>query len=795
MSEDREEYRIGHVSRLTGLPAATIRFWESKYGLLSPARQPNGYRVYSQKDIDEILSIRDRLRGGRSSLKLLSYAKLDPAHRTHAEASTGIAPDHPGLSLSAPALEALERLIHLARESTGVEGNNASLRAVPADTLKVIGRATGIIAGNSQCPGDPILALASLLRSALKSDLCTIAASLGAAPYTAMDKGNPDIGEICPALEAKLASTAAALDDSTRVAILEEGDLDPEAGANAARLKAAVVTSVQLARQHIGYIGAARLKDKHRFSDEDIGLVRIFANLVAVAARNVDLPTETVCGVGQFLDNDPTPQDGNLQAEVVRLNRAISAVSAVAEILTQSLELDDMLRATLDTVLDVLGVQIGHIYFVDESAGDLILKVYRGSPPRLVQEGARMKMGTGIAGRVAVSGEPAVVPNLSEDPRRVLSAVREEKLGSYMCVPLKSKRKVFGTMSAISYALRPFTPHDVQLLTTIGHQMGAAIENAYLNKQTLFAEREKIRDLREKLAEVARAQEQERRKLAAELHDGVAQILASLVGKMEADQAQQDLPEHIQARWLEYLTSVKDALDGLRKSTDSDDDTATLDYQIRTVIVDDQPLFRRAIADILRERRNIEVAAVANDGAQAIDLARSLQPDVILMDISLPTVDGIEATRAIVTSVPGTKVVLLSVHDEEKHIIAGLQAGAVGYVLKDCRPDEIVRAVEDAYRGDYRMSPSVASRLLEMVEPLAEAGDSRDKPDGLTSREVEVLKLVAAGTPAKQIANQLGITHKTVRTHISNIYHKLQIYDRAQVVLYALRKGMINDRC
>jgi DNA-binding NarL/FixJ family response regulator len=208
----------------------------------------------------------------------------------------------------------------------------------------------------------------------------------------------------------------------------------------------------------------------------------------------------------------------------------------------------------------------------------------------------------------------------------------------------------------------------------------------------------------------------------------------------------------------------------------------------RVLIADDQTLFRSGLARLLSEDPRLEIVGQAVDGAEAVELAAKLKPHVVLMDLKMPGMDGIEATERIRAESPDTKVLILSTFEADSYVLGALRAGATGYVLKDSPPDAIVSSIMAVMAGERVMAGAVANRVLEML-----TGSSTPKEfyDGLTAREVEILKLLAGGLINKQIAYRLSISEKTVRNHVSNMYEKLGIYDRAQAVLYAVRKGLI----
>ena len=208
----------------------------------------------------------------------------------------------------------------------------------------------------------------------------------------------------------------------------------------------------------------------------------------------------------------------------------------------------------------------------------------------------------------------------------------------------------------------------------------------------------------------------------------------------------------------------------------------------RVVIADDQTLFRSGLARLLDSDDRVAVVGEATDGADAVKKALALKPDVVLMDIKMPNLDGIEATRQIVSENPEIKVLMLTTFEADNHVIQALKAGASGYVLKDSEAQAIVSSILAVVAGERVMASAVANRVLEM---LTGSTTPKEFYDGLTAREVEILKMLASGMANKQIAFKLKISEKTVRNHVSNMYEKLEIYDRAQAVLYAVRKGLV----
>jgi len=210
--------------------------------------------------------------------------------------------------------------------------------------------------------------------------------------------------------------------------------------------------------------------------------------------------------------------------------------------------------------------------------------------------------------------------------------------------------------------------------------------------------------------------------------------------------------------------------------------------RIRLVIADDQTLLRSGLARLLSEDPQLLVVRQAADGREAIKLAADLKPDVVIMDIRMPTVDGVEATRRILAEQPNIRVLVLTAFETDSYVLKALQAGASAYVLKDAQPAAIVSAIMAVVAGERVMASAVVNRVLDM---LTGKGPTREVYENLFEREIEMLTFLATGLTNKQIAYRVHISEKPVRNHISNIYEKLKIYDRSQAVLYAVRKGLV----
>jgi DNA-binding NarL/FixJ family response regulator len=203
------------------------------------------------------------------------------------------------------------------------------------------------------------------------------------------------------------------------------------------------------------------------------------------------------------------------------------------------------------------------------------------------------------------------------------------------------------------------------------------------------------------------------------------------------------------------------------------------------LIADDHALFRDSLRSLL-EAHGMTVLGEARNGREAVELARRLKPDIVLMDLSMPGLDGIEATRAVLAARPETTVLMLTSFSENARILAALEAGAVGYLLKDTDPDDITRALRDAAAGGVPLSPRAARALL----PAHRQGPATGA-DALTPREREVLALVAVGLPNKTIARRLAISEKTVKAHLSRVFTVLGVNDRTSAALWAQRYGIV----
>jgi NarL family two-component system response regulator LiaR len=210
---------------------------------------------------------------------------------------------------------------------------------------------------------------------------------------------------------------------------------------------------------------------------------------------------------------------------------------------------------------------------------------------------------------------------------------------------------------------------------------------------------------------------------------------------------------------------------------------------IRVLLVDDHEIVRKGIRSLLSTEADIDVVGEASDGAQAVAEAARLCPDLILMDIVMPNLDGIEATRQITAEHPGQRIMVLTSFAADDQVFPAIKAGALGYLLKDSGPAELTQAIRQVYRGEPSLDPAIARRVLHELSHPLKVVHART-PDPLTARELEVLRLVAQGRSNREIAERLTVTEMTVRTHLSNILGKLHLASRTQAALYALREGL-----
>ena len=213
--------------------------------------------------------------------------------------------------------------------------------------------------------------------------------------------------------------------------------------------------------------------------------------------------------------------------------------------------------------------------------------------------------------------------------------------------------------------------------------------------------------------------------------------------------------------------------------------------KVRVLMADDHAMFREGIRLLLETRGGFEVVGEAATGKEAVALARSLRPDVVVMDIGMPGMNGLDATRLIQADNPGSRVLILTMHDTDEYFFSALDAGASGYVLKEAASNDLVNAIESVHRGGMFLYPSLATKLVEEYLRRVGSGEERSSYEALTPRERQVLQLIGEGCTNQEIAEKLGLSVHTVQTHRVNIMNKLGLHNRAQLVSYAARLGLL----
>jgi NarL family two-component system response regulator LiaR len=213
---------------------------------------------------------------------------------------------------------------------------------------------------------------------------------------------------------------------------------------------------------------------------------------------------------------------------------------------------------------------------------------------------------------------------------------------------------------------------------------------------------------------------------------------------------------------------------------------------IRILLADDHAFVRQGTRELLEKQEDLAVVAEADNGREAVQLALRERPDVVIMDFAMPELNGIEATRQIKAVAPGIKILVLTAYDSEQYVFAFLEAGAAGYLLKDVNVDELVKAIRAVHAGESMLHPAIARKVINHFSQSQSKQSTGDLLEQLTEREVEVLRLAAKGMSNRDISQSLGISIRTVQTHLSNVFNKLGVGSRTEAVVLGLRKGLFS---
>ncbi len=213
---------------------------------------------------------------------------------------------------------------------------------------------------------------------------------------------------------------------------------------------------------------------------------------------------------------------------------------------------------------------------------------------------------------------------------------------------------------------------------------------------------------------------------------------------------------------------------------------------IRLLLVDDHVMLRQGTAELLRREPDLEVVGEAGDGQQALELAHALQPDIVVMDVRMPILSGVEATRRIRQTLPAIQVLVLTAHDDDDYVFSLLQAGASGYILKTAPIGDLIQAIRQVHAGESPLDPAIAHKVIaQMTRPQPAGGGDLEKKIDLTARELEILQLLAHGLSNRAMADALFVSDRTIQAHLTSIFAKMQVASRLEAVLAGIRRGWL----